>query len=204
MPMPRRKHVLFAAAVLAIAGLIGIYTILRTMQPNPGVGYGEARVGGPFRLTDHAGKTVTDKDFEGRYLLVFFGDTRCGDICASQLQVMVAALAELGTAQDRIQPLFITLDPDRDGPSDLRTYLETFSPQIIGLTGHREDIAAVTRAYAFPYSGSQADRVSGGAGKYPIMLYLMDPNGRYLTHFSYTTDASGLAKGLTDAMAASP
>ena len=87
---------------------------------------GKALIGGPFTLVDQAGKTVTDQDFRGRYMLVFFGFTHCPDICPAELQVMSAALDELGPKADQVVPIFITLDPERDTQAAMAAYVKNF------------------------------------------------------------------------------
>ena len=108
---------------------------------------GKAAVGGPFSLVDQTGKRVTDKDFRGSYMLVFFGYTNCPDICPSGLQVMSAALDKLGPRGCDIVPILITLDPAARHAEKLASYVKSFSPRLIGLTGTESDIAATAKAY---------------------------------------------------------
>jgi protein SCO1/2 len=108
---------------------------------------GQALVGGPFTLTDHTGKRVTDQDFHGRTMLVFFGFTFCPDVCPSGLQVMSAALDKLGPKAERVVPILITVDPERDTPAQLALYVSSFHPRLIGLTGTPAEIEAVAKAY---------------------------------------------------------
>ena len=99
---------------------------------------GKALIGGPFTLVDQTGKTVTDQDFRGRYMLVFFGFTHCPDICPAELQVMSAALDELGPKADEVVPVFITLDPERDTQAAMGAYVKNFGSRFVGLTGSPE------------------------------------------------------------------
>ena len=108
---------------------------------------GKALIGGPFTLVDQTGKTVTDQDFRGRYMLVFFGFTHCPDICPAELQVMSAALDELGPKADEVVPVFITLDPERDTQAAMGAYVKNFGSRFVGLTGSPEQIAAAAKAY---------------------------------------------------------
>src|SRR4029077_6274457 len=96
---------------------------------------GKALIGGPFTLVDQTGRTVTDQDFRGRYMLVFFGFTHCPDVCPAELQVMSAALDELGSKADQVVPIFITLDPERDTQEAMGAYVENFGSRFVGLTG---------------------------------------------------------------------
>jgi protein SCO1/2 len=136
-----------------------------------------ARIGGPFSLTDQAGKTVTDRDFDGRYRLVYFGYTYCPDVCPTDLQKIGAVLREMEKSEPRlaakIVPVFITIDPARDTPEVIGRYVAHFHPRLIGLTGSPEAIARVAKAYAVPYS-----KVPGTAYfTHGTVTYLMGPKG---------------------------
>jgi protein SCO1/2 len=202
--MPRRAVVIFAAFVLLLAaGFAGFYLMNRQMA-EPG-GSGVALVGGPFTLTDQDGRKVSEKDFLGKHMLVFFGYTYCPDICPTELQVMTAALDELGPAAEKIQPVFVSVDPQRDTPEVLKSYVGNFGPRLIGLTGTPEEIAGIAKAYRVYYakSGDQASPDSYLMDHSSIM-YLMGPDGNFVKHFTYTTDAAKLAGELKEALAASP
>ena len=144
MTMPTRTRLIFAAAILLLAAVIGGVALT---QRGTGSGSGEALVGGPFRLTNHLGQTVTEADFRGKYMLVFFGFTFCPDICPTELQVMTHALETMGASGARITPVFVTIDPERDTPDVMKAYVENFGPNLVGLTGTPEEIAAVAKAY---------------------------------------------------------
>ena len=101
----------------------------------------QALVGGPFTLTDQTGKRVTDQDFRGQFLLLFFGYTNCPDVCPTALQIMAAALDKLGANARRITPVLISVDPDHDTPALLASYVASFHPRLIGLTGSPAEIA---------------------------------------------------------------
>jgi protein SCO1/2 len=104
-------------------------------------------IGGPFTLVDSNGKAVTDRDFHGKYLLVYFGYTSCPDVCPTTLNEITSALDSLGAKAARVQPVFVTIDPHRDTPSVIRQYTASFGPRLIGLTGTPEQIAAVEKEY---------------------------------------------------------
>ena len=110
-----------------------------------------ASMGGAFALTDQNGRRVTDRDFAGRYRLIYFGYTFCPDVCPTDLQKIGAGLRQFERSDpqraERVQPIFITVDPARDTPATLRTYVANFHPRLIGLTGSPEEIARVARAY---------------------------------------------------------
>ena len=142
-------------------------------------------VGGPFTLVNGDEKTVTDQDFQGKFLLIYFGYTFCPDICPTELGAVAKALDALTPEQrERIVPLFITIDPERDTPAVLKTYTAAFHPQIVGLTGTPEQIEQVRNAYHI-----YAAKVPGSDDKtyamdHSSVLYLMGPDGAYLTHFN--------------------
>src|SRR5579863_8824306 len=104
-------------------------------------------VGGPFTLEDGAGKQVSDHDFRGKYMLVYFGYTFCPDVCPTTLNEVADALEQLGAKANELQPIFITVDPKRDTPAVVKQYVTAFTPQLIGLTGTTEQIAEVAKEY---------------------------------------------------------
>jgi protein SCO1/2 len=143
--------------------------------------YGRGTVGGPFTLTDQAGRRRSDTEFRGKLLIVYFGYTYCPDICPTDLQQIGLAVDRLGPAGAAVQPLFITIDPDRDTPEVLAQYVPSFHPKLLGLTGSAEEIAAVARAYKVVYTKYQPPE--GGP-------YLIDHTG-----FTYIVDATGKYRG---------
>jgi protein SCO1/2 len=200
--MPSRKNVIFAATVLLIALATGIGAIWFSLSDRSRMsGAGTALVGGPFTMTDHTGKRVTDKDFLGKYMLVFFGFTYCPDVCPTELQVMSAALDELGELASRIQPVFVTIDPARDTPQVMREYVASFHPSTIGLTGSEADVAAMAAAYRVYYARQPAKQGdSDYLMDHSTILYLMGPDGKFVRHFTYGTDVKALAGGLREAV----
>jgi protein SCO1/2 len=197
MSIPRKLlFPLGGAAVLLLATMLAY---LAAFPPGRlPVSTGTALVGGPFSLIDHNGNRVTDQTFRGKYMLIFFGFTYCPDICPTELQVMSAALDELGSRGDAIQPIFITVDPERDSPETMKAYVANFHPRMVGLTGSPEEIAAVAKAYRVFF------KKSGEGDAYLIdhstIVYLMDKEGKFLKHFIYSTDAKALAKGISEAI----
>ena len=163
---------------------------------------GSVPIGGPFSLTDHTGKTVTDKDFEGKYLLVFFGFTYCPDICPTTLSEIARTMDLLGDEAGAVQPLFITVDPERDTPEIMAEYVAAFHPAIIGLTGTLDQTAAVAKAYRLYYEKAPAEegQAIADSGNYTVNhqgnTYLMNPEGEYLRHFSYGTPPKEMAASI--------
>ena len=196
--MPRRYHII-AIAALAAAAMLVSFTALHYLTRGPAVSaLGEALIGGPFALTDQSGKRVTSADFAGRHLLVAFGYTFCPDVCPAELQVMSAALDKLGSAGEGIVPIFITIDPARDTVDVLAQYMPNFHPRFVGLTGSPEEIAAVARAYRVYYAKAEGWQEAGEdyLMDHSTIIYLMGPGGKFMKHFTYTTDAAGLAEDL--------
>jgi protein SCO1/2 len=188
----QRRHVILIAACFLFGALLGVYALLLNSGPGDRVqSSGKALVGGPFALVDPTGKTVTDQDFRGRYMLIFFGFTHCPDICPAELQVMAAAMDQLGPKAAKVVPIFITLDPERDTPEAVGAYVKNFGPNIVGLTGSSEAVAAAAKAYRVSFSKFQ-DQDSGK--NYTIdhsaLAYLMGTDGEYITHIPYGTSVA--------------
>jgi protein SCO1/2 len=158
---------------------------------------GQALVGGPFTLTDHTGKRVTDQDFRGRFMMVFFGFTFCPDVCPTALQVMAAALDKIGPKAEQITPVLITVDPERDTPEQMAMYVKSFHPRLVGLTGSPDEIAAVAKAYRVYFKRVPDPKSSGGyTMDHSAIIYVMGPDGAFRTHFPYTVDANAMAERL--------
>lgn len=138
-------------------------------------------VGGPFALVNGDGKAVGDTDFRGKYMLVYFGYTYCPDVCPTTLNAVADALDKLGAKADRIQPLFVTVDPRRDTPALVKQFAAAFSPRIMGLTGSAAQIATIAKAYRVYYA---EHRTGPGPDDYTMdhssVLYLMGPDGRFI------------------------
>ncbi len=158
---------------------------------------GKALIGGPFTLTDSSGKKVTDQDFRGRYMLVFFGFTACPDICPAGLQLMSAALGKIGAKADNVTPIFISVDPARDTPEKIAAYVKNFDDRLVGLTGTPEEVAAVAKAYRVFYEKTPNEAAPADYGmNHTSIIYLMGPDGEYVTHFTPTTDVGAMAEKL--------
>src|SRR6185312_13074753 len=161
----------------------------------------EAAPGGPFALTDQFGKPRTDADFRGRYMLVFFGFTNCPDICPVELQTISDALDQLDAKQAaNVTPIFITVDPERDTPEALRAYVANFHPRLVALTGSVESIGTVAKAYRVYYAKATGTNAPSDPSAYVLdhfaLVYLMGPQGEYVTHFSPGTTAQDMAADL--------
>lgn len=201
--MPSKRTALLAALTLVIAAAIGFVSWRATEAPHAVEGSGTALVGGPFELTNQDGKRVTDADFRGRYMLVFFGYTYCPDVCPTTLQLMTQALEKLGPRAANIQPVFITIDPERDTPEVMKSYVSNFGAGLVGLTGSSEDIAKVARAYRVYFQKAQGGDAKTYLMDHSSIIYLMGPDGRFVKHFTYTTDVDKLATEISAAAGSS-
>jgi protein SCO1 len=195
--MNRTLIVLVAAlSVLLVIGL-GVlgYQRLAGSGDNPGL----PKIGGPFALIDGAGKTVTDQQFHGRYMLIYFGYTHCPDACPTALSDMATALGKLNPAQRaKIQPIFITVDPERDNGQALADYAAAFGSDFIGLGGSLDQLAPVKKEFHV-----YAEKHPAKNGDYDMdhssIIYLMDPENRFIGSFTQETDPDQMAKKLAAA-----
>jgi protein SCO1/2 len=164
--------VLFSSIVLIVGGRNPVSVIMPS-----------AAIGGPFQLLDQDAKPVSEQDFKGKPLLVFFGFVHCPDICPTTLFEMSEVLRKLGPDADRVNALFITVDPERDTPAVLKDYLSSFEPQIRGLTGDPAAIAAVEKTYRV-----YARKVPLDGGDYTMdhsaVMYLMNKEGKFVAPFN--------------------
>lgn len=154
------------------------------------------KFGGAFDLVDHDGKRRTDKEFRGRFMLVYFGYTQCADICPNDLQVMSNALEGLGDKAKAIQPVFITADPLRDTPAHLKSYLANFHPAFIGLTGSEAQIRAAAKAYRVHRLKVTPTGVTNPLEylvSHGSLTYLMNSDGQFVTMLPHGTDAPRMA-----------
>jgi len=158
-------------------------------------------IGGPFELVDQDGKTVTRDSFAGRFVLMSFGFTFCPDVCPTELSQMAATMDLLGDEAERLQPVFVTVDPERDTPEAIGQYVRQFHPRLIGLTGTPEQIATAAGAYKVYYSKVEQD---GGyyTMDHSTFLYLLGPDGTTVDIFPYGTDPEDLAARIREHMSA--
>ncbi len=150
-------------------------------------------IGGPFTLINHKGETVTDASFHGRYMLVFFGYGYCPDVCPTELANLAAAMDYLGPAADKVQPVFITVDPARDTPEYLAQYVAHFHPHLIGLTGTEGEIRKVAKAYRVFYAKAPSEKTDEYLVDHSSFVYLMGPGGDYVAMFRHQTDPQEMA-----------
>lgn len=196
------RQVALLLSILVLVGVVGVLAWRLTGGGNARVGQqttsGEPAIGGPFTLTDHDGRRVTAADFRGRYMLVFFGYTFCPDVCPTTLTEISTAMDLLGEQAERVQPLFVSVDPARDTVAALKDYMSNFDPRILGLTGSAEEVKQAAKAYRVYYSkvvpkdGDPEDYLMDHSS----VIYLMGPDGKFVTHFSYQTPGEKIAARL--------
>jgi protein SCO1/2 len=182
------------AAAMVWAGLLW-----HEADNTPGLGRvvvsGTASVGGPFALTDQTGAARTDKDFRGRFLLIYFGYRLCPDVCPATLGRMADTLGALGAKTSRVVPIFITVDPERDTPGALKAYLASFGPEFVGLTGSVAAIAGAAKVYHVQYLKHPLPG-GGYSVDHSSVIYLMGPDGRFVQYYDETISPDELAKDL--------
>jgi protein SCO1/2 len=159
------------AVIVLLCASAGLFAFIRSETMEQAA---QATVGGPFQLIDAQNRVVTDRDFRGRYLLVYFGYIGCPDICPTTLASVTQALVLLGPRAAAVQPIFITVDPTHDTPDMMRTYVANFSPHLIGLTGTPAELQAAERAYHVTVE------VTATGINHSAVLYLMAPDGHFL------------------------
>ncbi len=177
----RRALISLLLAALVLCGIL-LFKLYERQFLGSG-STGTADVGGPFELVNQDGATVTDADFRGKLMLIYFGFTFCPDACPTALGVMAAAIEKLDVAGERVTPMLISIDPARDTPQALKDYVGNFHPRMVGLTGSDEQIAKVAREYRVFYQ-----KASGATGEdylmdHSTLIYLMDGEGKFLTYF---------------------
>ncbi len=195
---------ILGVVVIAISAALGFYVHTPSevdLVPARAQQSAEApTIGGPFTLLDHDGKTVTDQDFRGRFMLVFFGFTYCPDVCPTSLTTIAEALDMLGKDAGKIAPLFVTVDPERDTPEQMKMYVGHFHPSIIGLTGSLDQIDRAARGYRVYYAKVMEE--DGGADDYLMdhtaITYLMGPDGEFRAFFSHDTTPQEIAQRLRE------
>lgn len=188
------------AAIAVVAFIVGAITLGWWRVDGPGrpgsgaaVSTPLADVGGPFTSTDHTGRKVSQADYLGKPTLVFFGFTHCPEVCPTTLFELTTLLGKLGPEADKLNVLFVTVDPERDTPAQLALYLQSFDPRIVGLSGTQAELDAALKAYK-----AYAKRIptqDGYTMDHTASVYLMDAEGRFRSLIDYHEEQeSALAK----------
>lgn len=179
---------------------IGLTAVLAGCTARDDGGTGQPAIGGPFQLVDQDGRKVDESLLKGKWSAVFFGFTYCPDVCPTTMQALAAAEQRLGPKADKLQVVFVSVDPERDTPAQLKTYLsnEGFPEQVVGLTGTPEQVAAAAKAYRvyFKKAGEGDDYLVD----HSTPTYLMDPKGRFARVLPYGISPEEIATQVSDAM----
>src|SRR4051812_5541149 len=196
--MMRRTQLLLVSLLVVSAVLGGFLWYLGDLKENATrvvvTETGPVAIGGSFSLIDQNGVRRTEKDFAGKPMLVFFGYTYCPDVCPTTLALMSAALEHMGADAKRLTPVMITVDPKHDTPEKLKSYLASFGPEFVGLTGTEDEIAAVAKAYKVYYKPANIE--AGEVLEHSSVIYLMDGKGAFLAHYSIDTPPEEMARDL--------
>ena len=191
----------FVPAAVLLGGLLimgaGAFLVL-SLHETPRGAAGTllaSAIGGPFRLVDQNGKTVTDADLKGKWSLVYFGYTHCPDACPTALNDIAIALDELGPQRNAVRPVFVTVDPERDTPAVLKSYVTAFDAPILALSGTPEEIAQAAKGYRVYYA-----KHPEAGGDYSMdhssVIYVMDPQGRFTASFTQENSPEEIAERL--------
>lgn len=183
MAMAGKRRILPLAVFLVGLLILGGALMLQLREISTANAPAPSAIGGPFTLTDQNGKTVTEKDFKGKPTLIFFGFTRCPDICPTTLFEITEMLNAAGKDAERVNIVFVSVDPDRDTPESLKEYIESFDNRIVGLSGTPQQIEEISKLYRV-----YARKIPTGEDDYTMdhtaIIYLMDKEGRFINAFN--------------------
>ena len=201
---PSFKVLIAIVLTLAAAGALGAAWVSLVEAPAPKVATsGTAAIGGPFTLVSTNDGNVTDQTYRGKWLLIFFGYTFCPDACPTALNSISVALEKLGVDAGKLQPLFVTVDPQRDTREVLAEYLKSFDSRIVGLTGSQDQIDRVVKEYRV-YVASQKSETQGDDNylvSHSAYIYLMDPQGKFVNVIQGSEAGEEIAAWLRKQMA---
>lgn len=194
--MPARTRAIFIF-LIGLAALIGAAAIFMLLQQKGAPAQGRATVEAKFSLTDQDGKAVTEADFRGKGMVVFFGFTNCPDVCPLTLQKLADALTLAPELNDKVVPVFISVDPERDTPEKMKAYAAYFSPEIRALVGNAEQTKAVLSAFkAYARKVQLPDSALGYTVDHSSLIYLYDAKGQFVTAFDPGLESEKLAAAL--------
>ena len=208
---PPGLRLLLFIAPIAVFAVLAAYFVVGPMAPPPDDAetartadqVAREFVTGEFTLVDHRGVAVSDTDFRGSWLLVFFGYTHCPDVCPTTLATVALVMDGLGDDAGRVQPLFITVDPARDTPALMGEYVAAFHPRLIGLTGSEDQVAAAAESHHAYYArvllfeGDEV-RTDDYGMDHSAIIYLMDRDGVYAAAFSPTDSVQSMVRRIRD------
>lgn len=168
--------------------------VVKESRPVPMAG--ASQVGGDFALVDHTGKAVTNENFAGQYKLIYFGFTYCPAICPTELQKITLVMNELGEQAENIQPIFITVDPERDTVEVMKGYVELFHPKLVGLTGGREQIDEALKNYRVYAAKVEEPELNDYTMDHSSFIYLMSPDDQLLTMYRIEDSAAFITEDI--------
>jgi protein SCO1/2 len=184
----------FAGVLVIAAGVLLALALRETPRGAAGTALASA-IGGPFQLIDQNGKPFSDADLKGKWHLIFFGYTHCPDACPTALNEMSLALDRLGMKRDEVGVVFITVDPERDTPDALKSYVQSFDAPIVALTGSPEAVAQAAKAYRVFYA--KHPRADGDYDMdHSAVIYVMNPEGRFTATFTPDSSADAIVQRL--------
>jgi protein SCO1/2 len=186
--------IVFAGVLVIAAGVLLALALRETPRGAAGTALASA-IGGPFQLIDQNGKPFSDADLKGKWHLIFFGYTHCPDACPTALNEMSLALDRLGMKRDEVGVVFITVDPERDTPDALKSYVQSFDAPIMALTGSPEAVAQAAKAYRVFYA--KHPRADGDYDMdHSAVIYVMNPEGRFTATFTPDSSADAIVQRL--------
>ena len=202
MRITKLMMALWLAVAVAMVAAAGLAFWQRTAGPVAAVS-GASALRADFELTDHRGMVQTDEDLRGEWLLVFFGFTNCPDVCPMGLATIARAMDELGDEAQRVQPLFISVDPERDTPGVLAEYVQLFHPAILGLSASPEKLQETAENFAIFYEKvEEASAPDGYTMAHTSSILLFDPEGEFVRLFGYDASGEDIAADLRERIGA--
>ena len=194
--MNRKLHIAIVALVVVVFGF-GAWLNLRHDDPPENAAVGgmvvNVDIGGPFELTDHTGAQFTRDDLAGDYALIYFGYTFCPDVCPTELGLMAEAIDLLEGDGERVRPVMITIDPERDTPDVLSEYVPLFHERLVGLTGTEQEVRDVATKYRVFYRRFEDPNYTYYLMDHTSFVYLLSPTGEIASMFRYQTPPEEMA-----------
>ncbi|PZQ47243.1 MAG: SCO family protein [Micavibrio aeruginosavorus] len=194
---------LAALAGLVLAGAIAYFQLSADVKSEPGdlIAVTSDAFGGPFSLVDQNNQPVSEKSWPDQYKLIYFGFTYCPAICPTELGKITAAMNTLGDVGKKIQPIFVTVDPERDTPAKMKDYVTLFHPSLVGLSGTPEQVKEMLKAYKIYAAKRQDPSMSDYTMDHSSFIYFIAPDGRLLQIFKMDDDAAAMSKTISQWMA---